>query len=340
MKQAALKLMRGAGAFALMRRANRRRSLVLFYHRFSRAAGGAATSARAFEEQLKFLAAHYRVVPLAEIAGRVAAGLPPPAGSAAITIDDGYADAYEIAFPLLRRYGVPATLFVVTDFLDRRAWVWTDKARFVAARAGAGEHRVAVAGRALTVRLGDAASRLTAATRLNSAMKELPEAGREEAIARIASALGVAVPGLPPREFSAVTWDEAREMDAGGVSIGSHTVTHPILTNCDDASLRRELAESRARLEAALGRRVEEFCYPNGDVDARVRRETERAGYACAVTVEHGLVAAGDDALALPRVHTEEDFTHFLQSTSGFEAAKNRLRRKRAAQGGEPAYEY
>jgi hypothetical protein len=321
LKGAALKLLRRSGAFTLLRRANRSRALVLTYHRFGDGPG--KTSARAFDEQVRFLVGHYRVVPLEEIARRAAAGAGFEPATAAITIDDGYADAHAVAFPVLRR-----------------CWLWTDKMRFVTSSASGRELTAEVCGEPLRLTLGGAASRLEAAARVNSILKRLPGAEREGEIARVAAAAGVEIPALPPEEFAPIGWDEAREMDAAGLRIGSHTVTHPILTHCGDAELRRELAASRARLEAALGREVPLFCYPNGDGDARVRAEVGRAGYAAAVTVEHGFVEAGCDPLAMPRVHTEEDFTRFLQRTSGFEEVKNRLRGARPASGGSPAYDY
>ncbi|HEX8118701.1 MAG TPA: polysaccharide deacetylase family protein, partial [Pyrinomonadaceae bacterium] len=111
------------------------------------------------------------------------------------------------------------------------------------------------------------------------------------------------------------------------VELGSHTVSHPILTTTDDAQLEAELRGSRARLEEELRRTVNLFCYPNGACDARVRREAERAGYACAVTTVPGLNdRRGADPLTLRRVAAETDLPHFVQSTSGFEHLKNRLR--------------
>jgi len=256
-----------------------------------------------------------------------------PARAACVTIDDGFADVYEVAFPVLKRHGVPATLFVITDFLDGRGWMWTDKMRYVALHAG-GERLVAhVNGRALESGLGGRAQRLAAATRVNSELKKLADGARDEAIARAAAANGVSVPDAPPAEFGPVTWAQAREMDSAGLEIGSHTRSHPILTNADDEQLRRELRESRARLEAELGRGVDLFCYPNGSFDERVRRETERAGYRCAVTTLHGLNGRHADPLALRRVTAEQDLPHFVQSTSGFEQLKNRLRRREASAG-------
>jgi peptidoglycan/xylan/chitin deacetylase (PgdA/CDA1 family) len=320
--------MRSVGVFAGLRAANGARALILTYHRFSQAEDGAALPARVFDEQLKFLTRHYRVVPLAQLADCLLRGEPFPHRAAAITIDDGYRDAYEIAFPLLRRHGAPATLFVVTDFLDGKAWLWTDKMRFLLERSPVGRLRATVDGRELDIELGDSVARRATATRLNSLLKGMPQEMREEGITRIASALRVRLPDRPPAEFAPVTWREARELDAAGVQIGSHTVTHPILTKSSDAQLRQELAASYARLADALRRKVDLFCYPNGDYDDRVRHEVARAGYRCAVTVEHGLVGSGSDPLTLRRIHTEDDYTHFLQSTSGFEEVKDKLRRR------------
>ena len=327
-KQSLLNLMRVSGAFDLMRLISSRRALILTYHRF-----GAdwdddegKTPARAFEEQLEYLTAHYDVVPLSRIVERITAGAPLPSRMAAVTIDDGYRDAYEVAYPLLRRYGVPASLFVVTEFSDGRAWIWTDKARFLTQQAAAQLLTMKIRESELRLELNGPASRREASERVNSIIKRLPDGSKEEALESLSLALGVAIPRTPPEELSSVTWDQAREMDANGVEIGSHTLTHPILTNVGDERLRRELSDSKSRLEEVLGRQVDQFCYPNGDNDERVRREVARAGYRAAVTVESGLNQGGDDPLTLRRIHTQRDLTHFLQSTSGFEQLKDHVR--------------
>jgi len=327
-KQSLLNLMRVSGAFDLMRFISRRRALILTYHRFS--ADGCdddgMTPARQFAKQLEFLTAHYDVVPLSRMVERITAREPLPARLAAVTIDDGYRDAYEVAYPLLRRYEVPASLFVVTEFADRRDWIWTDKARFLTRQAPPQRLAMKLGESELRLELNGETSRRLASERVNSIIKRLPDDSKEEAIERLSLELGVEMPRTPPGEFSSVTWDQAREMLANGVEIGSHTMTHPILTNVGDERLRRELRDSKSRLEEVLGRQVDLFCYPNGDNDERVRQEVARAGYRASVTVMNGLNQRGDDPFALRRVHTERDFAHFLQSTSGFEQLKNHLR--------------
>ncbi|MGH9838075.1 MAG: polysaccharide deacetylase family protein [Blastocatellia bacterium] len=325
-KAAILNLMQASGAFDLMRFAARRQALILTYHRFSEGDEPDRTPARAFVEQLEYLTRHYRIVPLGRLVEHLNSPEPVPPGLAAITIDDGYRDAYEIAYPLLRRYEAPATLFVVAEFADRRCWIWTDKARYLCTRANRQWLTTTINGHESWLELGDEASRRLTALRLNDLLKKLTNDAKEEAIERLARTLGIFVPEAPPEELSPITWDQARELDRNGIEIGSHTMTHPILTNITDDQLRRELYESRLRLEEVLGRRVEQFCYPNGDTDERVQCEVARAGYRVAVTSVNGLNNRGDDPLTLRRVHTEHDLAHFLQSTSGFEQLKNKVR--------------
>ena len=326
MKTGLLNVMQAFGAFAPFRIANRSKALILTYHRFGEYRDGMKTSARALARQLDYLTSRYTLVPLSVLADSMAGGRELPPSVAALTIDDGYWDAYEIAFPILRRYRVPATIFLVTGFVDRECWLWTDKLRFLASKTRATKLDANIGGERLRFPLSGRASRFNAATELNSRLKALPDEAKDDAILRIASSLRVDLPELPPHEYSPLTWGQAREMEAGGVEIGSHTVTHPILTNVDASALQAELRGSKARLEERLGHKVDLFCYPNGNYDARIRRAVEEAGYRCAVTVEPGLNDARSDLLSLKRVHTEQDLAHFAQTTSGFEQVKNRFR--------------
>ncbi|HKP87838.1 MAG TPA: polysaccharide deacetylase family protein [Blastocatellia bacterium] len=335
MKQGALKLMQAVGLLATFRMANRDKALIVTYHRFSEKGVGLTTSARTFREQLDYLTSHYQVVPLPRLVEHLASGASLPHGLAAITIDDGYRDAYEIAFPILSRRKVPATLFAVTDFLDQKIWLWTDRLRFLTAETRATRLEATINDRTFRLQLSGRASRLEAAAAVTEYLKTLPDEAKDEAIKRIASSLRVEMPDSPPREYDSITWQQAREMDRAGLEIGSHTLSHPILTNVNDERLEAELSRSRARLEDMLGRQVGLFCYPNGNYDARVSRAVERAGYRCAVTVEAGLNESGCDLFALRRVHTEQDFARFIQGTSGFEQVKGRVRGALARAAGE-----
>jgi peptidoglycan/xylan/chitin deacetylase (PgdA/CDA1 family) len=317
MKESVLNLLRITGAFAPFRWAHRGRALIITYHRFSEREGGARISARAFAEQAQYLATHYTLVPLSQLADCLRRREIPP-GLAAITIDDGYRDAYEIAFPILRRHCAPATVFVVTEFVNGTTWLWTDKPRYLTALAAPQAFEIGIGDHKLRLELNGAASRAVAAGLINASLKPLSEEARDALIERLAFKLRVKLPERPPAEYCAINWGQAREMADAGVEIGSHTLTHPILTGLGDARLREEVAQSRDRIQNALGRKVETFCYPNGDYDLRTQREVAHAGYRLAVTTDVGLNNGRNDPLALRRIHGEYDLARFVKNTSGF----------------------
>jgi peptidoglycan/xylan/chitin deacetylase (PgdA/CDA1 family) len=103
-----------------------------------------------------------------------------------------------------------------------------------------------------------------------------------------------------PDELATMTWDELRELGEDGIEIGSHTVSHSHLTRLDDAELRRELVDSRERVEDEIGRPCRFLAYPFGEEDARIRAATRDAGYlaAFALRTDHAPV----DPFSFPRL--------------------------------------
>jgi peptidoglycan/xylan/chitin deacetylase (PgdA/CDA1 family) len=99
-----------------------------------------------------------------------------------------------------------------------------------------------------------------------------------------------------------MTTDQLRAWQAAGMEVGAHTRSHPRLTRCSDAALRDEVHGSRQALEDVLGVPVQQFCYPYGDVDARVATAARAAGYVAATTTRRGRARPGMDLFQLPRV--------------------------------------
>jgi len=251
MKQALVTAMHKVGAFTPFRIVNRGKTPILMYHRFSESEGGISTSARCFGEQIDYLTDHYELVPLSALAGYLNNGNRVPRGLAVITIDDGYRDCYDVAFPILRQRNVPATLFVVTGFVDQATWLWTDKVRYLTARATEPVLEARIGDQGLRIKLDGRVSRLKVAGNVNSELKLIDDEAKDAAILEMAASLGVPLPDAPPEEFCPLTWEQTREMDSNGIEIGSHTVTHPILTQTRGPRLRYELNESRSRLESS-----------------------------------------------------------------------------------------
>ena len=318
-KRALLNTVRHLGLFAPFRLVNKQSGVIVMYHRFTEDGNREHVSRSEFATHLQYLCSHYRLVSIPAMVAELSSGNRSERAMAAITIDDGYADSYDVAYPLLRRFGVPATLFVVTDFLDLREWLWTDRVRYAFHHTRTRDATVDVGSQVVRFDLDHEYGRSHAAMLVTQQLKHLAEEDKRQVLDRLAQALRIDVPTRPPADSQPITWDQAREMDRHGVAVEPHTVTHPILTNVSSDQLRHEVSASRARVEDELGRRANIFCYPNGDWNPNVRSEVERAGYAYAVTTTVGLNEPGVDPFCLKRLGGEGDLGRFAKTTSGFE---------------------
>jgi peptidoglycan/xylan/chitin deacetylase (PgdA/CDA1 family) len=258
--------------------------------------GGDDYPEAAFAATLEWLARSFRVVPLALVVESVANGRRIAEVGVSLTFDDGLRNHVTVVYPLLRRMGLPATFFVCPELIEKEAWLWNHEARErlrpVDAR---GRSELA---RCLGAPNADVEGIVTH-------MKTLEAGARSEAQESIRALTPDFAPSEPQhRMFDVMSWDELASLDPTLVTVGSHTLTHPILTTLDNVSLDRELGESRHRLEARLGRCVDVFCYPNGSTDSRVRSRVQ-AHYRAAVTTAPGLVDAGADPFQLNRIRSD-----------------------------------
>ena len=262
-------------------------------------------AAAEFAQQAALLAQEYTVLPLAEAIHRLERGQPLPERAACLTFDDGFRNVWTTAYPILARYQLPATVFLVTGAVDDGQPAWTDRlfhALLTTARA-----EVVFAGR--TWRLTTAAERQAAYKALTAQLKALPVEVKDECVAELAHALRRSV---VPRDsaLAPLTWDEVDALRATGlIEFGAHTHTHPILSRCTPARQEEELRTSRDILRARLGR-ADLFAYPNGgrgDFTPATQALLRRLGYRGAVTTIPGLNRAGRDRYALRRVHAGAD---------------------------------
>ena len=313
------------GAFAPFQWAMRDKVLILTYHRFSREAHPFKTSAADFAAHLEYLDKHNRVMELSEAVRLLQNGKTPPPNATVITIDDGYNDAYEIAFPLLKKYRMPATVYVVTDFLDGKCWLWTDLTRYVLLRTQKEYIATGFENDKIEGVLSGELQRLELAGRINSRLKKMPENLKNKKLAEIAASLAVEIPEKPICDYAPLSWENVREMEAENVRSESHTVSHPILTRVTENLLDSELRNSKTRLENVLERKVEHFCYPNGSLDENIRKAVKSAGYLSAATTNYGFNAKQTNLFLLNRIDAPAAIANFAQSVSGFETFRHRF---------------
>jgi colanic acid/amylovoran biosynthesis glycosyltransferase len=274
------------------------RLAVLTYHRIGDPAQGppgmVSATPKRFERQMRWLAAERPVVSLEDVLAACRGSAPLRPGAVLVTFDDAYADFAQHAWPVLRRYGMPATLFVPTAFPgDPGAFFWWD--RLHAALAVAREPLVTPLGR---LKLDRASARRSAYRVLRDHVKALPH---EEAMALVDEL--VERLGAPPPAARVLRWDELRALAASGVALAPHTRTHPRLDRLPQERLAGEVEGSLVELIAETGSAAPAFAYPAGGVSAAAEDALRAAGIELAFTTLGGVAdLRSDRPLALPRV--------------------------------------
>jgi peptidoglycan/xylan/chitin deacetylase (PgdA/CDA1 family) len=275
----------------------RREPIVLGYHRVVDDFAGEAAfsfpamlvSRRMLESHLDWIARRFQVVSLDDLRASVESPHRSARPVAAITFDDGYRDVYEHAVPLLLKKGLPAAVFVTTNYVGTAAAHPHDELYLLLARAGerwrSFPHELCRVLNALQLPLTPSA--LADATRsVHGALRTLLTTLAQRDVRRVIDALAGAVGLLEamPSGFRAMTWEMVRDMSRRGFVIGSHTKTHRLLTNEDDATIVEEIRGSQHVLARQLGRAITSFSYPDGRFDAAVVRAVAGDGYQIAVT--------------------------------------------------------
>ncbi|UUA71397.1 polysaccharide deacetylase family protein [Cellvibrio sp. QJXJ] len=329
MKSAVIELAGKLGGYQLARLLTRKQPKILMYHRFSAEKKGHEVTAATFEQQLRLIKKYFQPMTLVNLALAIQKNGTAPANAVVITVDDGYRDFYEVAYPLLKRYQVPATFFVTTGFVNGDLWLWYDQVKWLLENKTDNSKEIFLSG--LSVDLsGD--KEKTWSLIVNHFLN-IDNTDRLNGIAQLAIACNLEIPKIAPDDYKAVNWQQLKEMQLNGIEIGGHTVTHPSLgmTRLDEAI--QEIEKSKLHLDQYLGEEPRTFCYPNGqpqDYTLEVKESVKRAGYLAAVTAFSDRHNINLDN-SWRRFTGSEDNFQFSKSLFGVEHIGNLLRRHERA---------
>lgn len=292
--------------------AGRHSVVILLYHSINtRAADGIhapiIVDPTWFEEHMAHLAARAHVISLDHYVDAVRGRARIPRDSTIITFDDGYKDNFIHAYPVLKRYNLPATFFLSTGYIGTGLAKWEDRLSLVIARTRAPTLTAEVDGLGYRRQysLSHPGQKLRAIDELISVLGRVAAPNRQEVLARIEGALGVNPDDLLPHDLM-LSWDDVREMTrTPGITFGSHGVTHARLSQLSDHDVRQELAGSKSRIEAEIQRPVRFFSYPYGELGDRHDLSTsylKSAGFESALTLIYGQNDERSDLFYLKRV--------------------------------------
>lgn len=296
---------------------------VLTYHRISEAEereDPLKVSLKMFERQIRYVRENYSLVSADDLSASIERRRSLPTNACLITFDDGWRDNFELAFPILKRYQIPALIFLSTDYIGSGKVFWQVRVRELLTRYANGDRSAVDVVSAWPAPLADAVRgfHVLGARDLSAGVSGVIERFKGYSIDAIQWLLPMpsqTTADLPSRLGAMLSWDQVGEMAANGVSFGSHCKTHSILTRLNEAQLKDELVDSKHLLEDRIHRPIDFLAYPNGDYDERVLRIANEAGYLAAFTCRSGVNVAIENPLEIRRINMRED------SAAGFGSA-------------------
>jgi peptidoglycan/xylan/chitin deacetylase (PgdA/CDA1 family) len=275
--------------FPRFQRVEASKFVILCYHGIGESGNplGAAPTRELFEAQMRFLRENYRVVSLDEACRELRSGVNSEPG-VVITFDDGYRSAYTVAFPILQKYRLPAIIYLTIESVETGQVAWYDRIFLAMAVAPSGELHLDLQG-PWRFQLNSVEDRLRAALEVVALLRTLSNSQRHECCTLLENRIGLPQNALSSR---VLTWEEIHIMHQAGIGFGSHTLTHPVVSQLAPQELEQELGASKCILEKKLGIPVRDFAFPFGkasDCSTAALEMLSRCGYRSAVTTVPGV---------------------------------------------------
>jgi len=293
-------------------------AVILMYHsvvedpRQTAATIRISQSRASFERQMATLARRFNVVTLDQVVSFVSEGLPIPRRSVVVTFDDGFADNFETALPILTRYGIPATFYVLVGAVDSGTPPWYCRLAYAFNSTMHGEWKQPNANFKFNLHDRDGKSAaMEAAWDIGAA---LSGSAQQRMVEEVEATLEVQA--IDARSRLMMNWDQVRALKNAGHTIGGHSLTHPNLAHVSAAEAKAEIFGCKEALEAMVGSPAKHFCYPHPALNPQwtpdTKEITREAGFQSAVLTTPGSVRRGDDILSLRRIPASEDSERWI----------------------------
>jgi peptidoglycan/xylan/chitin deacetylase (PgdA/CDA1 family) len=274
-------------------------------------------SLRNFDKQMQYLSKHYKVLPLTELLNLIKSGKDLNDHYCAITFDDGWRDNYTNAYPILRKYGLPATIFLTTNFLNGQQWFWEERVKYLLTHVYCAfktsvppetEYDVL---RSFLTKYGVHELLSLNSDKLPPYLTKIVKKLRAETPSDIDQFCRELETITQHRYFSEprrfLDWDEVREMLQNNIEFGAHSKSHINFELCTADDAFSEINHSKQVVEQQTGRSISIFAYPYGKNNTDIVSMVKNAGFDYAFTTIPGLVSHDDDLLRIPRIDIHND---------------------------------
>ncbi len=286
---------------------------ILMYHRVldaghnreSHLLPGLVTQESTFDKQMKYLKENSNVISLERLIGYLKDKKNPPHRSVVITFDDGWKDNYLFAFPILRNYDLPATIFLSTDYIGTSKMFWFHVVSLILqARTLTSQRMTDILNGFKQIRPKEKREIVRAFASADvfiEKLKRIKPKIQEKMIVKMMKESNIRMNEIDNRGWM-LDWEKIKEMGQNQISFGSHAHSHRILTYLNLTEIKKELIQSKSLIGEKTGKPVNFFAYPNGDYTPQIKELVKEVGYL-------GACAAGKtrkkqkeiDLFALPR---------------------------------------
>lgn len=266
-----------------------------------------------FNAEISFLTRHFNIISLEEAIGSLVKKNFLPPKSMVITFDDGYKDNYINAYPILKKYKIPATIFLTTDFIDNdNDLIWTDKVAYIINKTKKDSITIPELG---SCDLRDRQKRDKCKMALIEHLRQIDDFEKNEIIDFLCRDLDIQIEDKIASDLY-LSSKEILEMSRNDIGFGSHSCSHTILTKISLKQAFSEIIDSKKKIEGIINKKVNLFAYPNGtmsDFNNDIEKIVKNAGYIAALTAMPGKNRYGNisNIFALKRIttgRTSDDF--------------------------------
>lgn len=259
-----------------------------------------------FKKEIRFFKRNFQLLSMDEVVNHIKLGKGFRRPSVAITFDDGYLDNYALAYPVLKKHGVPATIYLTTGLVGTSDGIWTEQIgiAFLETRKDYFNFPSLFGDEAIPIKTKE--EKKQANTRVSETLKLRPDEERRKLMRELLEKLEVGEKFGHDGERMMLNWDEVQKMRKDGMTIGSHSHTHPILSQMPIQRAKDEILNSKRVVEKNVDIRVKHFSFPNGreeDFSEELRDYCREIGFESVCSVVYGPYdASKKNPFALKRV--------------------------------------
>jgi peptidoglycan/xylan/chitin deacetylase (PgdA/CDA1 family) len=269
-----------------------------------------------FEKQMRYLKKTYEIISFEKLTQAILEKKTLPKRAAIVTFDDGYKDNYTEAYPILKKYEIPATIFLTTGYIETDNLFWWDKIGYVLCNTKLKKIELEDFGDISPISIDNIPYSLDI---ILEKFKKIPEDKKKKLIEILVQKSDVDIPRGVGKNLI-MSWDNIGEMNENGINFGAHTVTHPVLTNLSLNQAKFEIIESKKNIEKRLDKTVTTFSYPNGlanDYNSEIVKILKENGFICSVTAIPKMVTSKSDLFELGRLPPGDSYKSFKFCISG-----------------------